>query len=185
MTKEAARHYVKGLKEQMTPQAVFSRSRKVTRWVFESELFHRAHNILTYVSYNQEVDTHVLIHRSLACGKNVYVPKVCGSQMCFHQIKNFDSLAPGRFGILEPTSAFLPEWDTVSGLMIMPGLAFDYEYNRVGYGGGFYDRYLSTHGGMVTAALCFDFQLIDRIEPDLCDIKPDYIICEQGFLQHS
>ncbi len=74
-------------------------------------------------------------------GKTVWVPKVHGETMDFYEITSFDELKPGAYGISSPMPEYLHRQTT--DLMIMPGVAFDTNRNRVGYGGGYYDRYLS------------------------------------------
>lgn len=182
MTKKEARKYVQSMKADLTPEEIASRSRQIMNRLKQCEVFLRTENILTYVSYNQEVDTHALIKDCLLMGKKVYVPKVCGKQMDFHQITSFQMLRPGTYGILEPDNEMQPEWDSLCGLMIMPGLAFDRQLHRVGYGGGFYDRYLCGRSGIVKAAVCFDFQVLRQIETEPHDLKPDLLICEHEIL---
>lgn len=184
MTKEEARSYIQNIRKAMPLSLAETRSRSVTGRLYETGLYQHTPDILAYVSCNREVDTYELIRRSIGLGKNVYVPKVYGREMRFYRIPDAGVLKPGRFGIPEPPGS-LPEWNGGNALMVMPGLAFDYDRNRVGYGGGFYDRYLSAHPGLDTVALCFDFQLVDRIEAELHDLKPDAVICEQGILKKT
>ena len=68
--------------------------------------------------------------------------------------------------------------------MCMPGLAFDLSFNRIGYGGGFYDRYLAQDNRLYKAALAYDFQLVDSIPSELTDVKPDMIITESNIYRH-
>lgn len=178
MTKKEARNYIQSMKALLSPEDIAFRSQRIIDRLKHCDVFLRSENILTYVSYNQEVDTHSLIQDCLSMGKHVFVPKVHGKKMEFHQITSFGMLCPGTYGILEPDNEMQPEWDSLYGLMIMPGLAFDRQRNRVGYGGGFYDRYLCGRSGIVKAAVCFDFQLLEQIETEAHDLKPDLLICE-------
>ena len=182
MTKKDARSYIKELKKAMSEQEIKSRSQKVMDNLLGLEAWHNADRILTYVSYNQEVDTLGLIDEALKLGKEVYVPKVYGKNMKFHRIDNLGLLKSGKYGILEPDNEFRSEWDNLSGLMIMPGLAFGRDFSRVGYGGGFYDRYLSDNHELTTIAVCFDFQLLDSIEVEEFDYRPDMIVCESEII---
>lgn len=184
MTKEEARRYIQNIRKEMPPSQVETRSRIVTGRLFGVDLYQHTPNILAYASCNREVDTYELMRRSIGWGKNVYVPKVYGREMRFYRIPDPEVLKPGSFGIPEPPGS-LPEWKGGNALMVMPGLAFDYDRNRVGYGGGFYDRFLSAHPGLDTVALCFDFQLVDRIEAEPHDLKPDAVICEKGILKKT
>lgn len=178
MTKSAARDYVKSIKRNMTVEEVTARSINIINKVMELPEFKSADNIYTYVSYNQEVDTHILIKKCLDMGKNIFVPKVYGGDIKFHRIDSFELLALGKYGILEPDNEFLEEWNEVCGVMIMPGLAFGRDFSRAGYGGGFYDRFLEAHNNLKTIGVCFDFQILDNIETEDYDYRPDIIVSE-------
>ena len=143
--------------------------------------FYKAKNILIYVSYGSEISTIELIAESLRQSKNVYVPKVSGKEMRFFKIQSLNDLSKGYKGILEPenlTEEFqaIPE-RAEDTLMIMPGVAFDCFRNRIGYGGGYYDKYLSDKPYLNTIAIGFTCQITDKIEADSTDIKPGQIIC--------
>lgn len=183
VSKEQARVRVKQLRKELTREAVEAKSAVVITKLKSLDEFAAADNVMIYVSYNNEVDTKELIKDCLSMGKNVFVPKVYGELMRFHKITSFEQLKAGSFGILEPDGVYLEEWDYTDGLMIMPGLAFDFDFNRVGYGGGYYDRYLFVHNNIKTVALCFDFQLFDRIETEEYDVKPDILISETCILR--
>lgn len=97
--------------------------------------------------------------------------------MIFYEITSMDDLEPGYFGILEPKEG-LAKATGEDGLMIMPGVAFDPFRHRVGYGGGFYDRYLSVHTKHSTAALAFEFQMLEEVPVEPTDLLPDVVITE-------
>lgn len=99
--------------------------------------------------------------------------------MIFYQISQPEDLEPGYFGIREPKTS-LPVADGEDGLMIMPGVAFDNQRHRVGYGGGFYDRYLSRHTSHFTAALAFEFQMMEEVPTEPTDLLPDVVITENN-----
>lgn len=114
--------------------------------------------ILTYVSTPIEVDTRRLIEKTLLAGKQVAVPRcVPGTrEMEFFLIRSLDELSPGTFGVLEPDpnkSVLLK--DDSEGLCIVPALSFDFQGYRLGYGKGYYDRFLARFGGS-TVGLCYD-----------------------------
>ncbi len=137
--------------------------------------------ILIYVSFGKEVETHQLISHALQEGKEVLVPKVMGKDMVFVKINNLSELMPGTMGILEPEGneeAILSQ----NALMIMPGVAFDINLHRVGYGGGYYDKYLEQHDSLRKIALGFEFQLFSELPCEETDIKPDILITERRIL---
>ena len=114
--------------------------------------------------------------RMLSIYVHVYVPKVYGQDMEFIEITDYEELASGNFGILEPVSDDFEEIE--DGLMFMPGIAFDHSRNRIGFGGGYYDRYLARHAGLVTVALAYEFQIVDKIDSEPTDIRPHIIVTE-------
>ena len=96
----------------------------------------------------------------------------------FYEIRHFGQVKPGVMGILEPSeeegARRAPDPDGAV-LMIMPGVAFDRRRSRIGYGGGFYDRYLDLHPHLQTAAVAFDFQILDKVPAGEHDKRPDCI----------
>jgi 5-formyltetrahydrofolate cyclo-ligase len=180
MTKQQARAKINEIKAKMTNDEVRLKSLCVINQLKTQKIFMEASDILVYVSYNQEVETLPFIDECLKLGKNIYVPKVYEREMKFHKIISIDELEPGKYGILEPQNENI--FCKTTGLMIVPGLAFDSEFHRVGYGGGFYDRYLSKDNTFMKVALCFDFQIVDKIEEEPHDIGIDMIISESKVL---
>ena len=136
--------------------------------------------ILAYYSTRNEVGLSVLLESAINEGKKVYLPKVISkTEMCFYRYESFNDIAPGYFGIMEPVSS--EKYDMKEkGLMIMPGVAFDNEGNRLGYGGGYYDRFLLhlEEGTLATVMAAYSMQRVDSIPTEATDIKPDKIISE-------
>lgn len=130
--------------------------------------------VLTYVSLKEEVDTIELIKHSLNRGKQVAVPKCEGNDIVFYYINNLYDLEEGNFGILEPeTNEIVKDFD--NSICIVPGIAFDKENNRIGYGRGFYDRFLENYNG-IKIGLTYKEFICDKIDTDENDIKMDIII---------
>ena len=107
----------------------------------------------------------------------VAVPKVVEKDMVFYKLTDFSQLEPGYFGIPEPASGEIVEWP--EALMIMPGVAFDRENHRVGYGGGFYDRYLEKHPQLERVAVAFSFQMLPEVPTEPTDICPQIVVTEE------
>ena len=105
--------------------------------------------------------------------------------MEFYPVSSMNSLSEGAFGILEPSAKDVSASENAAGksLMLLPGVAFDKAGNRIGYGRGYYDRYLAGCPGISKIALAFEFQITDRIPAEHTDIKADLIITEKGVLQ--
>lgn len=177
MNKKDARLYVTEKKKNLKPEEVALYSKMIADRLITTEYWNNAKNIYIYMTYNQEVVTHGLIEAAIHSGKNVAIPKVYEkSYMEFCTINNFDEIELGYCNIPEPVTNNIS--NEKEALIIMPGLAFDENKNRVGYGGGFYDKYLSEHKDVdfLKVALCFDFQLLESIDVDEWDEKVDVII---------
>ena len=163
----------------------------------EREEYQAAENILVYASMRSEVMTDDIILDALANGKKVFCPKVTDKEsgkMEFVRIMTLEDLKEGYFGIREPEineeSEIAREGNLENGqdssvvsadyaLVIMPGAAFDRENNRIGYGGGFYDRYLKENPENKTIALAFECQITDeKIPADEFDMKPEVLLTE-------
>lgn len=145
--------------------------------------FSEAREIYTYVDYNREAGTRRIIETAFETGKNVWVPKVTGKTMHFYRIESLTELRPGTCGILEPAGDG-PMDGGDAGLMLMPGVAFDEKCHRVGYGGGYYDRYLESHPGMRKMALAFEFQILRSVPYEEYDIRPEIVITEKRMIRN-
>lgn len=179
MNKNHLRQLIKDQKSMMSDAEIKELSASLCLDLYKLDEYKNASCVFAYVSYNQEVRTRSLIERALADGKRVAVPRVYGDTMQFKYISSLNDLQPGYMGIPEPSD----DLECADGreeqvLMIMPGLAFDEAGNRVGYGRGYYDRYLTQHNKTryTKVALAYDFQIVDSIEADAFDVKTDILI---------
>lgn len=178
MDKKALRAEIKAKKQAMTEQQIETASQGLAAQLFAHPAYQKARSIYGYLSYNQEVRTRPILEQAQKDGKRVAVPKVLGDQMVFLWLDDLSAVSPGYCGIPEPT-ANGPEADDETALVLMPGLAFDPEGHRCGYGGGFYDHYLASHTGHTTLALCYRFELLDHVETDSHDIPVDYVLSQE------
>ncbi len=143
--------------------------------------YKQAKSIYTYVSFAGEVSTFPLIEAAWMDGKTVAVPRVIGSDtLQFIELTTWDQLEEGYFHVLEPVSG--QRASDEEALLVMPGVAFDLMRHRIGYGKGFYDRYLSEHPSHTTAALSFDFALLASIPAEEHDRTPQIIVTEKRIL---
>ncbi len=171
----------------MHPEEVAERSGRVYKKLFSLPEFIDAHNVLFYMSYRNELDTHRMIQRSIEIGKNVNVPRMELDILSFeiYQINDIQSdTAPGIFGIIEPThSARKCEDINQIDLCIIPGIAFDRRGHRIGWGKGFYDRFLATLSKRTKKfGLAYDFQLLEKISSHERDVPLDGLITESEVL---
>lgn len=175
MDKKELRRYIREKKQAMTDRQILDASARLAEKFFESDLYRQAKTVYGYLPYNQEVRTVPMLEQAIRDGKQVAVPKVYGDDMRFILMDDMSAVAPGYAGIPEPV-ADGPVADDKTALVLMPGLAFDPEGHRVGYGGGFYDRFLENEPDHPTLALCYDFQMLPKIETEEHDIPVDCVI---------
>lgn len=175
MNKTDLRRRIREKKRGMTPEEIEFRSELLTRMLLNSELYRRAKTVYGYLSYNQEVRTLPFLNQCLRDGKAVAVPKVFGDDINFIRMEDLSQTAKGYAGIPEPI-ADGPFLSDPTALVLMPGLAFDPMGHRIGYGGGFYDRFLSREPGHPTAALCYDFQMLPYLPTEVFDIPVDLVL---------
>jgi 5-formyltetrahydrofolate cyclo-ligase len=116
-----------------------------------------------------------MLEQAIRDGKKVAVPKVYGEEMRFIYIEDMTQVEKGYAGIPEPV-ADTPVADDETALVLMPGLAFDSEGHRIGYGGGFYDRFLEKEPNHPTLALCYEFQMLPQLETEEHDIPVDCVL---------
>ena len=154
------------------------KSHVITETLTKLPEYRNAERIMAYADYNHEVITRYMIEQAWKDGKEVAVPKVFGKDMIFYKLKDFTQLESGYFGIPEPRE----DGETVSwedAMMIMPGVAFDEKCDRVGYGGGFYDRFLEKHPGICRVAVGFSFQILPEVPTEPTDIRPQVVVTEE------
>ena len=127
----------------------------------------------------------MLIDYSLLNEKRVFLPRVNGSRMDFYEISDITELSPGAFGIYEPDIEGKEPDYSKNGLLIMPGVAFDSLGNRIGFGGGFYDKYLSEGGRFLKIALAYDFQILENLPAEEHDEKTDIVVTENTIYMNT
>ena len=160
-------------------QSVFSQLSKLPEFI-------KAEQILLFAGYGSEPDTLPWIAECVAMGKNVLCPVVTGEEMQFYEISALQQLKAGYKGIPEPE----PDESTCyrkreCDLMVLPGTAFDVSGNRIGYGKGFYDRYLAAGFSGETVAVAFSFQVLEekRIPAEETDRKVNCIVTEKEVIR--
>ena len=175
--KLAIRRAIAEKKALLTDAQIDDASARLAARLFDTPAWKGANTVYAYLSFNQEVRTRPVIEQAWSQGKRVAVPKVIGRDMRFIWLDNWEGLCRSDYGIDEPEGDG-PIAEDRNALILVPGLAFDEKGHRIGYGGGYYDRYLEAHPGYFTAALCFDFQLVDHIDAQPHDIPVDLVLSE-------
>ena len=175
MDKKELRRSIRERKRAMTEEEIVSRSEKLGVLFAQSEAYKNAKTIYGYLPYNQEVRTVPMLEQALKDGKKVAVPKVYGDEMKFLYLDDLTKVSKGYAGIPEPI-ADGPVADDETALVLMPGLAFDPQGHRIGYGGGFYDKFLAAEPNQPTLALCYEFQLLPELDTEEHDIPVDTVL---------
>lgn len=175
MNKKELRSIIREKKRAMTCEEIELRSRKLAERFLDSEAYKNAKTVYGYLPYNQEVRTVPMLEQALKDGKRVAVPKCYGDEMRFIFMDDLSKVEKGYAGIPEPI-ADEPVADDETALVLMPGMAFDPQGHRIGYGGGFYDKFLAQEPNHPTLALCYEFQVLPHLETEEFDIPVDYVI---------
>jgi methylenetetrahydrofolate dehydrogenase (NADP+)/methenyltetrahydrofolate cyclohydrolase len=186
--KNGVRAKLKSLRLSLTDEEVATRSEEIKKKLFELPEFQRARTVAFYVAKksSREVETEKMIRESISMGKRVLVPIVeAEKKLCFSELFDFDSdLAPGTFGILEPKAeARRPVPFNEMDFIIVPGVAFDLRGNRLGQGGGYYDRLLGDlvkiKPSLPIVGLAFEVQVVDKLANGSHDVPIKILVTEK------
>lgn len=178
-TKESLRSKLLVQRNALSREDISKYSEKISQKIFKHPKFISSKSLFLYFSIGSEVSTSSLLDESLRLGKNVFLPVLDNSSnLSFHKFESFLKMKKGKFGILEPTSKVSL---VDSDLVIVPALAFDLHLHRLGYGKGYYDRFLKNTSSY-KLGICFDFQLIEKIPNEHHDQKMDEVISEKRTL---
>ena len=162
-------------------------SKEIQKTIIQSTLYKKADCIMTYADFHGEVGTLMIVEDALLSGKRVFLPKVLDNftekKMEFYEIFSTVDLISGYKGIMEPTgnrqrTFNYNEWADKTVLMTVPGVVFDSRNFRMGYGMGYYDKYLSDKPSIIKCGLCFSMQILDEIPVTDKDIKMDFLVSE-------
>lgn len=183
-TKKEIREQYRRIREALPPEMRKSADEMIAKRLFDCAFYQNARFIYCYASLKDEAGTNMIIEEALRNGKRVALPRVRGKrrmEFCF--IKSPADLKPGFMGIKEPgpwcPKAPAPFKDSV---VVMPGIAFDRNGTRAGYGGGYYDTYLEGHVECIKAALAYSVQIAPEIPAAPADIKVDMIVTEKELI---
>lgn len=175
MDKQALRRQIREQKRAMTEEQIVAASQRLGQLFAQSAAYQQAKTIYGYLPYNQEVRTVPMLCQAQKDGKRVAVPKVYGDEMKFIYMEDLNRVEKGYAGIPEPIDDE-PVADDPTALVLMPGLVFDKEGHRIGYGGGFYDKFLAAEPEHPTLALCYAFQMLPHLETEEFDIPVDTVL---------
>ena len=178
MTKEELRKTFREQRNSLTDKT--KKSQMITQNIISSPIFQKASVVMLYRGAKGEVETDVLWQICKEQGKTCVFPKcVSKTEMIAVLAESEEDFSVSGFGILEPTSDEAFQKEQID-LIIVPALAFDRNHYRMGYGGGYYDRYLVGYQG-VSVGLCFSELLVSSVMPNGWDIPVSFVVTEQGF----
>ncbi|MCD8329496.1 MAG: 5-formyltetrahydrofolate cyclo-ligase [Lachnospiraceae bacterium] len=181
MTKSEIRRECRARRTAQFEEMRQEKSRRICEYIEKLPLYRESRIIYAYISTQGEVDLSSLIEDAWARGLEVAVPRVHGETMDFYQITSWDDLEEGSFHIREPREGCPLVTEREPVLFLVPGVAYDTEGFRVGYGGGFYDRYLAAYPMHVTIGVGFDFQIYPEVPREETDCAMREIVTETGF----
>lgn len=168
----------------LSQEQVEDLSDSVCAHILHNEMFYQAEAIYGYMPIQNEADIRLVLKKALQMGKKVALPRVEGDSMEFYEIQSLEDVEPGSFKVMEPKKD-CPLF-VESGLMLVPLVVFDNAGNRIGYGKGFYDRYINSHkdagnGPKILLGVGYEMQRVDKIPADNFDYPMDYLVTEKVF----
>ncbi|WIF95299.1 5-formyltetrahydrofolate cyclo-ligase [Caminicella sporogenes] len=186
MKKEMRKNFLKK-RNALTTDDVNMKSKQIFYNLSSLPEYKNANNVMVYLDFRKEVKTKYIIEDLFLNKKNVIVPisKVKTKELLLSKINSFDDLTISTYGILEPKSEKI---DIVSpeiiDIILVPGVVFDKKGYRIGYGAGYYDKFLSNLSHNFTAiGLSYELQLVDKIPKDKHDYQLDFIITEEKIIK--
>lgn len=185
MDKNEIRKKLLDARNGLAEQELIDKSLAISRRIFDNEIFKQSSIIMCYMDFRNEVRTDKIIRNSINAGKRIALPVVKNSNgirdLIPYEIKDPDKdLLPGAYGILEPVAGFVqPVAREDIDLVILPGVAFDLRKHRLGYGAGYYDRFLEfCKPTCAKIGIAYELQMVDEIPAEEHDIAMDLIMTE-------
>lgn len=167
----------------LTPDEVREKSRRTSARLFELPQYQQAKVLLLYIPYKNEIDTFPIIQKGWQDGKKIAVP-VCQpkKRLLLSELHSLDELKPSKFGLYEPADEYLrPVLPENLDLAILPGVAFDLNGYRLGYGGGYFDLFFNNVRPVCfKIALAYEFQILEKLPVEKHDIWVDIILTENN-----
>lgn len=178
LTKKEIRKEIFRRRREADKDQLEKNSEVICKKVMATESFKNADTMYVYMDCKGEVSTKPLLEACWKLGKKTAAPRVTGpGEMIYYYISSYEDVAPGYYDIPEPITG--REAHDENALLIVPGVAFDKNRHRCGYGQGFYDRYLASHREHATIAVAFDFQMTEEVPAGIYDIFPQMLITEK------
>ena len=179
--KDSLRRYYKDIRNNMSLHERRVGDLEIFHGVAELDEYKNSSEVLVYVSSAIEVDTYMLIDHSIKVGKIVLAPRCLpnSNDMEFFEIKSLDDLENGTFGIYEPNSECLKKISFDNACCIVPALSYNKRGYRLGFGKGFYDKFLSGFSG-AKIGICYECCMSDKLPNDEFDINVDVVVTDKS-----
>ncbi len=184
MEKKALRKKIISLRDQLLPEEITAKSSLIAAGLYNLQAYRDAGAVMFFITFGTEVDTRPMVEETIKRGKLALAPKALPEtrELIPSRVLDWDSdLVPGAYNIPEPGEDTLrPVKPETIDLLVVPGVAFDLKGNRLGYGGGYYDRFFPLLNKQTPlVALVFDLQILPEIPVDEWDRRVDIIITEK------
>ena len=196
-TKAQIRKKYKKIRDELTKDEVSEYSEKICAYLENHALYQNAEQIGFYYPLGNEVSLNSLVQKAWKEGKVTFFPKVIGDDIFFYQITDFSQLEEGYFHVMEPGKEICQEdgcklslkdettKEVKAPLILTPGVAFDRNGGRLGYGKGFYDRFFAAHPTCIRIGVSYEVQITEKIILEDHDKKLQYLVTENGIWEEG
>ena len=178
-SKQQLRVVLKRRRELLSPKETQQLSAKICENLQNQPSFLQADTVYFYYPLNTEANLLLLAEKALSMGKQIAFPRVNGTKMDFYQVNSLTEFTEGTFHVMEPTGQ--QKICQKDPLVLVPGLAFDLQGRRMGYGKGYYDKYFARYPDCMKIGICYAMQIIDEVPTSQYDIPMDAVATEQGW----
>jgi len=189
LNKKSLRKQILENRGRLSEEDLMKYSKNIAEKLYDMNFYKTAKRIMSFISFGDEVNTHDIIKDSINRGKSIVVPITIPDtkELKVSEILGFSELETGYYDILSPKKEFIRFVDpSTIDLILVPGVVFATNGYRVGYGGGYYDRFLSKIDKNVKKiGLAFDLQIVEKVPTEDFDIPVDIIITEKGIIHCS
>lgn len=184
MTKKEIRNQILGIRKGLQQDEVINVSKAICSRITKQGYLNDISDICLYMPIKNEIDLADLVSICREQQINIWLPRIINHTMDFYKYDETTKLIEGAYHILEPDNedVLSPNEHT---LIIVPGSVFSFNGDRIGYGGGYYDRYMVQYPICTYLAVCYDFQILPEIPCEEHDQKPDIILSEQRIIHTS
>ncbi len=180
--KNKLRKKIRNLRENLSIEEVLGKSERTCNKLIETNIYKNAKIIMSYMSIKNELNTQGLNAKILSDKKKLYLPVIDKkyNMIVAREVEKLEKISKGMYNIPEPSNGKIIDKNKID-LIIVPGLVFDKNGNRIGFGMGYYDRFLKDYNGK-TIGLCYKFQIVETIISEAHDEKLDMLCSEDGII---